>query len=299
MKGLTRNLFDFDAPETLGEKVHFRLLELFIVAFTVRFAWEWGFYIQRIETVLLPLGIANYVDVSFMFDRGISLVNAGLMTLFCGLGFARVTRFAYPAAILLFHLQYAARYCLGEISHGSNFIGMSLLGLALGVLFFEPVKLRRRFALGFMYFFFGLGYTSAALSKLVGTGLDWPHGHHLWLWIAERQVDTISKFGAFEPNWIQQLVLGDYRFGTLVLSFGLLVELFGWLMWWRRTRYFIIPAVIGMHFGIALAMNIFFEVYTYELVLLGFPWAIMLDRLFARIDVPPLRRFLFARMPSA
>lgn len=278
MRALSRELFSFgDGPATTGEALYFRLVELFIVGFALKFCWAWGAYTQQIEAVLLPLGIANYIDVSFMFDHGWSLVCAGLVTLFCALGFLRLWRPSYLVAIFLFHLQYVARYCLGEISHGSNLIGMGVLALAMAALIFPNGTQRQRFTMGFLYFFIGLGYTSAAFCKLVGTGLFWPDGRHLWMWIAERQVDTISKLGAFSPNVVQDLVLWDYRVGTLVLVFGLLAELSGILMWWRRFRYPVVMTIVGMHLGIAVAMNIFFDASTYFLILLGLPWAAGLD----------------------
>lgn len=289
---LAQNLFDYDAPHTAGQRILFRLLELFVVGFTISFCWEWAFYIdQRIETVLLPLGIAQYVDISFMFENGMALINAGGVTLLCLLGVLRIwPHLAYPAAVLLFHLQYVSRYCLGEISHGSNMVGISLVGFAVAMIFFDTEKLRKRFTFGYLYFFIGLGYTSAAFSKLIGTGPNWSDGRHLWMWIGERQVDTISKLGSFDPNLLQEFILADYRIGTAVLTFGLLTEFFGFLTWFRKTRYLILPAIIGMHIGIAIAMNIFFEAFTYQLVLLGLPWAAGIDRLLARYRGTTLAR---------
>lgn len=281
MQSLARELFGFQEKETTGEKILFRFLELFVVFFTIKFCWDWGLYIQRIDTVVLPLGLANYLDISFMFDHGVSLINAALVTLFCALGLLRIWKPAYLIVLLLFHLQYVARYCLGEISHGSNFIGMSVMGLALAMLFFEEGKRRHRFTFGFLYFTIGIAYTSAAFCKLIGTGITWPDGRHLWMWMAERQVDVLSMSGTFEPNILQQLILSDYRFGTLVLGFGLIAELCAFLMWWRRFRYIVIPALICVHFGIALSMNIFFGAYTYQLIILGFPWPVLIDRLLA------------------
>jgi uncharacterized membrane protein len=98
------------------------------------------------------------------------------------------------------------------------------------------------------------------------------------MWIAERKVDVMSKFGAFEPTMLQELVLQDYRFGTLFLTFGLLAELSGVLMWWRRYRYAVVLAVLGMHIGIFFTMNIMFHASTYLLVLLGLPWHRLIDR---------------------
>lgn len=268
-----------DKEDSRGEVIFFKIFELFVAVFVIRFAWEWGIYIQQISEVVLPLGIAEYIDISFMFDNGISLVNAGLMTLFVGMGFFRIfPRLAYPAAILLFHLHYAARYCLGEISHGSNFMGMSLLALALAFLFFREPANYRHFALGFLIFFVGLGYTSAGMSKLIGTGLDWPSGEHLWLWIAERRVDVLSATGAFTPNLLQEYILRYHWLSTVTLSFGLLTELLGFLFWFPRTRPWIAVALMGMHLGVYLSMNIMFDLYIYELLILGFPWAAWMDR---------------------
>lgn len=268
---LNSNLFAFDEPERRTEVLRFRILEIFVVAWTIQMCWVWGAYIQSIGEVVLPLGIAQYVDVSFMFDHGVSLVNAALVTTAGLLGLARKGRWWYSVAILLFHLQYVSRYCLGEISHGSNLVGMSLFLLAVSrVAFRDPVEFRR-FAVGSMYFFIGLGYTSAAMSKLLGTGIRWPRGEHLWMWISERQTDLISRTAEFTPNLLQEMIIGDASIGTLILTFGLLVELFGFLMWFRKTRYFIIPTIITMHFGIAMTMNIRFDLYVMQLIILGIP----------------------------
>lgn len=276
---LAHELFDFKSPETTGERIYFRVIELFLVFYALLFCWNWGLYIQQnVSSVLLPLGIAKHVDISFMFDHHLALVNAGLVTVLCGVGVFRLWRPAYFVALLLFHLQYVSRYCLGEISHGSNLVGMGILGLGLAHLYFRTERYRRRFTLGFLYFFIGLGYTSAAVCKLIGTGITWPDGHHLLMWIAERKVDVMSKFGAFEPTMLQELVLQDYRFGTLFLTFGLLAELSGVLMWWRRYRYAVVLAVLGMHIGIFFTMNIMFHASTYLLVLLGLPWHRLIDR---------------------
>lgn len=275
---LSRELFAFDRPETRGHRWHVHVVELFLVVFAAWFCWDWGFYIQRnITEVLLPLGIAQYIDVSFLFDHSLAVVNAALVTVFGALGFFRVWRPAYAVVFALFHLQYTARYSLGEISHGSNLVGMGILGLALTVLFFSKESNRRRFTMGFLYFFVGLGYTSAAVCKLVATGITWPHGHHMLLWIAERKVDVLSKFGAFDPNLLQEMILANYHWGTVVLAFGLVAEGLSVLMWWRRFRYYIVMMVVSMHFGILITMNIFFGASTYLLILLGLPWPAIIN----------------------
>ena len=284
---LSRELFTDDEAGTRGYRLYVRAVELFLVAYMIYFCWDWGLYIQRnITEVLLPLGIAQYLDVSFLFDHYLAVGNAALVTLFGGLGFFRVGRFSYAAAIGLFHLQYTARYSLGEISHGSNLVGMGVLALALTSIYFSDETRRQRFTMGFLYFFIGLGYTSAAACKLIGTGITWPDGHHLLLWIAERKVDTLSKFGAFDPNLLQELILSNYHWGTAVLTFGFVSEAVSFLMWWRRFRYPIVLLVISMHIGILITMNIFFAASTYLLILLALPWPWLLNRLIERMGWP-------------
>lgn len=291
IRTLSRELFDFDQEETVGQRWHFRLVELFLVVFTMQFCWEWGVYIQQnITEVMLPLGLAQYIDVSFMFDNYVALGNASLVSALLVLGFFRVWGPAYFVALLFFHMQYVARYSLGEISHGSNLVGMGILLLGLAHLFFQSDSARRRFTFGSLYFFIGLGYTSAAVCKLIGTGITWPHGHHLLMWIMERKVDTISKLGAFDPNLLQQLVLQNYHWGTAILLFGLLAEGVSFMMWFRKYRYYIVMLVVSMHIGIAISMNIFFEASTYFLILLGLPWGRIFDWVRTRVSISPSSR---------
>ena len=74
-----KNLFKTDKEPTKGEALFFKLFELFVIVFVLKYAWQWGPYIQQIGEVVLPLGIAQYIDVSFMFENNISLVNAALI----------------------------------------------------------------------------------------------------------------------------------------------------------------------------------------------------------------------------
>ncbi len=277
---LGRELFNFGRPESFGERLHFRIVEAILGGFTIILCWKWGWYIQaNISAPLLELGLAQYLDVSFMFDDYLAVGNAGLIAVLVVLGFARAWRPAYALALFLFHLQYVSRYILGEISHGSNLVGMGVFGLGLALLFFSDEKRRRRFTLGFLYFFIGLGYTSSAFCKLVGTGLHWANGHHLWMWIAERRVDVMAKFGMFDPNMLQELILSDATWGTLVLAFGHLAEFLAVLMWWRRFRRPILFLLLTMHIGIIVTMNIVFWWTTALLILLAFPWDVLIDRI--------------------
>ena len=288
---LAANLFDFERAETPGEVLFFKGFELFVAVFTAYLAWTWGLYILRISDVVLPLGIAYYVDVSFMFGNVLPLVNAGVISALALLGFFRVTRYAYFIAFLLLHLQYAARYSLGEIPHSANMFGMTLLGLGLAMLLFRESRYRRRFTLGFAYFYIGLGYTLAAFSKLVGSGLGWSDGRHLWMWIYEKSIDAFAKTGVLDYNLLQRLLLSDHGIATVFLTVGLLTEFFAFLMWWRRLRTPTILAVIALHFGIFFVMNIMFTLSVVELVLLAFPWAAWLDHGLERAgDTAWLRR---------
>lgn len=275
---LAIQLFGSRADRTTGTRLHFRVLELFFIGYAVYFCWIWGLYIQQnVSSLPFPRGLAYYVDVSFLFEHHLALANAALVGVLGLLGFARVSRVAYLAAVLAFHLQYVARFCLGKVEHGSNLIGMGILALGIALLAYRSEANRRRFTFGFLYFFVGLSYTSAAFCKLIGTGLTWPDGHHLELWIAERRIDLLSTIGAFDPTIIQELVLRDHRVGTVILLMGLITELCAVLLWWRRYRPWIAVALIGMHVGIIVTMNIYFLASMYLLVLVCLPWHRTID----------------------
>lgn len=281
-KRIGDELFGNRPWQTPGTRVHFRALELFLIAWAVYFSWEWGVYIdQNISAAPFPEGLARFIDVSFLFDRQVALANAILVGVLGLVGFARVSRYAYGLALLAFHLQYVARFCLGKVEHGSNMIGMGMLALAVASIAFQSEERRRRFTFGFLYFFVGVGYASAAVCKLIGTGLFWPDGHHLLMWIAERRMDVLSNVGSYEPTFIQELVLHDYRVGTLILAFGLVTELSGVLLWWRRVRPWIAFLLVGMHVGIIYTMNISFLASMVLLILIGLPWHRAIDRVWA------------------
>ena len=134
------------------------------------------------------------------------------------------------------------------------------------------------------YFFIGLGYTSAALCKLVATGPTWPAGRHLWMWIQERTVDTFSLTGTVDYNWLQQLALDYGLIATAILTFGLLVEFFAFLMWFKRFRPAIMTLLAGMHIGIMMVMKLAFNANTLVLLLLAFSWATLIDYGLRRLD---------------
>ncbi len=282
---LLHNLFDYDRTETVGEIVFYRFFELFVVYWALIYAWEWGPYLSRLKDVVLPLGIAEYIDITFMFENNLGIVNAIVMTVMLAVGFLRLWRYGYLVAILSFHVHYAARYSQGEISHGSNLIGTTILFFAVATLAFQHRKEIRRTVLGMCYFFYGIGYTSAALCKIVATGPTWPAGRHLWMWIQERTVDTFSLTGSVDYNWLQQLALDHGFIATMILTFGLLVELFAVLMWVKRFRPIIMPMLAGMHIGIMVVMRLDFVSNTLLLVFLAFAWASLIDYGLRRLNV--------------
>lgn len=286
-----RELFAFDAPESAGERIHFKAFELFIVAYCVYWGWEWGLYMPQIGAAVRPLGIAEYVDISFVFARWAGVANALLISLACGLGFFRIApRFGYTLALLAFHLHFVARHALGDICHASNFVGMGLLALCAAAYVFEESRQRRRFAPGTTVFFLGLAYSSAAISKFIGTGLDWADGRHLWLWVGEKVVDAYSKFGVLRVNAFQELVLQHRALASLVLTLGITTEALGFLLWFRRTRPYVALACVALHLGIYVSMNIMFDMFIYQLLLVGLPWARWIDLALVRREPAWLMR---------
>jgi len=283
---LSKNLFEPEAPDSPGTKIFYGLFELFTALYTIIYAWSWGTYILRISDVVLPLGLAQYINVEIFFGSSLPLIVAGVITLsVLGAYFVRKARWLYAVAFLLLHIQYVTRFSLGEIPHSSNLVGFCLLGLALGGVFLKDRQRSLQFAMGFAIFFLGLGYTTAAASKLVATGITWADGNHLWLWIGEKGTDVLSSQGAFRYNWVQEIVLQSRFAATLFLAAGLLTESLAFLMWWKRFRPYLFAGVLLLHAGIYFTMNILFLSYTIGLILIGFPWNRWINRWIERYDI--------------
>lgn len=279
MGALLPNLFSFGNNYLKGGRIHLTLFELFVASYSIIYAWSWGQSILRIQDVVLPLGLANYLDISLFFGNYYALVNAAIITICVLIAFIKNHwKWLYFIAFLLLHVQYVTRFSLGEIPHSSNLIGFSLLGLGLGGIFFQKMDKKLFFAFGFTIFFVGLGYTSASISKLVATGVTWVDGNHLWLWIAEKGIDVLSATGSFDYSWVQRIALGNRFAATVILIIGIVTEMIGILIWWRKLRPWVTLLLIGMHVGIYLSMNIFFLSYMIELILIGFPWYIVFDK---------------------
>jgi len=279
MKTLSNLIFEWERTETKGQYLFFRLVEVILLYQIMFNVWNWAFYIRDLSDVILPLGIANYFDVSLLFGTPIPLINAAIITLLLLTGFFRKWRFAYLLTIFFFHLQYASRFSQGEISHGSNLAGTILLCIGISFAFIKDQEKARKSAWGLMFFFIGLGYVSASMSKLIGTGFTWIDGDHLRMWIAERATDKLSQRGTFALNEFQKLLLDNWWMATATLGFGWLSEFLGFLMWFRKTRWIQATLLLGMHIGIVFTMNIYFGDYVYLLILLGYPWDKLLDKL--------------------
>ncbi len=280
------NLFEPDRNITTGELIFFKLFELFVAYYTIRFVWEWAIYTQlRNVEVVLPLGLANYMDASLFFDHHIAPALAAVVTFLVVLCFFRLgPKWLYMVVLFLFHLLYVIRFSQGEIPHSQNLIGMSVLCFAVGAWFFSGKDRMPRFVLGSVIFFIGLGYTAAFFSKLIGTGIHWFDGRHLWLWISEKSVDILSRDGFYQPNFLQQLALNSTAVASVILLIGWFTELIGFTMWWKKLRPYTTTLLILMHFGITMVMNIRFDAFVIQLILVGYPWYLLLDRF---IKVPP------------
>lgn len=280
MKRFVEQLFAFGREETRGEVLRFQLLRLFLLGWGVYFAWSWGLFMRQIPALVMPHGIARELDLSWLVGGDLGLLNAALITS-CAAGvlLGRAERVCSAALVLLLHVQYVARHSLGKVAHGSQYVGMGLLLLALALWLMPTPRAQRRFTLGGTLLFMGAGYVCAAISKLAARGVRWPDGSHLWLWIGEKGVDQLSDLGHTELNVLQRVCLGHWWLATTFLALGLLTEASGFLLWFQRTRTPITLALIGLHLGVYWTMGILFDTYIYQLVLVGLPLPALLDRL--------------------
>lgn len=250
-----------------------RFVELMIVLQVIFYAWDWGLYVERLETVVRPLGLANYLDVSILFHHQLSLLLALLITAIILLGYYRKVRWAYLLALILMHLMYVTRFSQGKVGHGTNFIGMGLFCFAIALLLYDSENERFKTAWGLLIFFIGLSYTLASLSKLFGTGLHWPDGPHLWLWMHQLAIDHWSQNGHFSFSSFQLFILHHRDFATFILASGWLIEFSGFLYWFPKTRPLMTTLLLGLHIGIFFSMNInFLDNFALMMVLVGYPW---------------------------
>lgn len=290
---LGNQLFEPYRDQTAGEVIFFKLFELFVVFYTIKFAWGWGIYTaSRNVEVVLSLGLANYIDVSMFFDNYLAIANAVFITLLSIFSYFRLGyKWQYLVVVILLHIQYVARFSQGEIPHSQNLIGMSVVCFAIGAIFFPDKKQMPRFVMGSIIFFIGLGYTSAFVAKMIGTGINWYDGRHLWLWIGEKSIDILSREGVYNPNFLQSMALQSTAVASVILLIGWFTEFIGFTMWWPKIRPFTTLMLLGMHIGITMTMNIRFDAFVMQLILVGFPWYLLLDRFF-KTTPPMLERWL-------
>lgn len=301
MKRFIEQLFEFERAEQPGELLRFQLLQLFLLGWGVYFAWSWGLFIRHIPAIVAPQGMARELDLSWFVGSDLALMNAALITL-CAASvlLRRAERAASALLVLLLHVQYVARHCLGKVAHGSQYVGLGLLMLALAIWLMPTASARRRFTLGGTLLFMGAGYVCAAASKLVARGLSWTDGSHLWLWIGEKSIDQLSDLGQVELNTLQRLCLEHWWLATTFLALGLLTEACGFLLWFARTRTWIMFALIGLHIGQYWTVAILFDTYIYQLLLVGLPPSVLdaLARLLPAAD-DGIRRTSGARGAAA
>jgi hypothetical protein len=272
-------LFGFDREATPGERLQAKLFELFLLQYAVRWAWEWAAFIAQQRAIVVPHGLARYVDLSPLLAGPFAWINALCVTAAAlGVAAGRCRRALLPALVVLLHVQYAARHGLGKVSHGSQYVGVGLLVLAVAAWAFPAPAARQRFERGASLFFMGVGYVLAACSKLIASGLGWVHGRHLWLWIGEKGVDQLANLGHWEQNQLQRLCLQHVWLATALLGSGLAAELSGWLLWFARTRVTGTLLLIGLHLGIYGALGILFDAFIYQLLVLGLPWSRWFDQ---------------------
>jgi hypothetical protein len=296
MRSVIESIFGFRHPVSRGEAIGFRLIEMVTSVFTLHYAWKWALYMMRLEDVFLPLGIAHYLDVSVFFQSPWPFVNAALISGLVIAGAFRLYRHGYLGALILLHVQYAARFSQGEIPHSQNATGVLLLALGMGAVFSASPALRQRFSMGIAYLLIGFGYTSAAFCKLVATGWTWPDGRHLWLWTHEKSIDVISATGHFELNLLQEYALDHWWIATAFLTVGLVSEFFAVGMAFRRYRSLIVSVVLGLHAGIYLTMNILFFQTTVLLVLLFvYPFSSRLDDILSAPVLQAVHRIFYPR----
>jgi hypothetical protein len=278
-----RQLFDPEEVESAGQRLQFLLLEILVAVRSQYELWTWAEIIPNQPAITVPAGVGNYLDVSFMLrDPLYPQLNALLCGLFMLLGLTRRLRAGYALAFLSLSVQFAARYGLGKVQHGATMLGMAVLALGVAHLAFKREDLRRKAALGLLVTMISVGYIYAGTNKLRARGLRWVLGHNLWLWIRQKQIDTLSAAGRGKLNFLQSLTLKSSVFATLQLCFGLLSELSAVIMWWRPARRWVMLCLAGMHIGISRVMNIHFTPSVLILLCLALPIAELVDWLRAR-----------------
>ncbi len=278
-----------------GLYAHFKLFEAFVYGGLLYFVWIWTGILTGHTEVFHAGGLANYLPVSFLFGSITPYLNALLISVLLACGYFRwKPKITLSLALLLIHLHYVARYSLGKLPHDTVFLGMALMGFVLGVWFFEKPAERIKFVFTFILFFMGFGYTISGIVKIIGTMIIspwsiWADGYHLWMWIISRQTSMVSATGIYSLNFLQDLALQSWFLATAMLSYGLIAELCGFLLWFDRTRWIIATALIGLHLGIGVVMSLFFVPFILQIVVTSYRWDLPLNK-------PPLPFEFFKKL---
>ncbi len=280
---LFKHSFRFTDHPTPGMKLHYKLFELFVYACLVWFVMHWAAGMATLTSQHSAGGLAHYFPVEWMYGTIFPWINATIITLLLLFGFFRVMpRLLLTSAFILIHFQYVARYTMGKLPHESVFLGMALLAFVLAVWVIPKPSERIRFVFVFLLFFMGLGYVMSGFVKIIGTFLVnpesfWSDGRHLWLWIASRQVSILTAEGTYALNFMQKMAQINWYLATAMLTYGLVAELLGFLLWFDRTRWIGAVLLIGLHTGIGMVMGLFFPFFIAQLIMTGFRWDRLLD----------------------
>ena len=270
-----------EVPETLTPYhiINFKLFEFFIVCNAVYLSWYWGLDMRNWSGIITPHGIAHYVDITFLYVNIFPLINASAITVFSILAFLRIkSKWLYAAVFILLLLHFSAIFSGTKLRHDTHFIGVGILSFSLVTFFFKTHKDKYRFIFGFNIFFMGLGYFLSSMSKLIGTGLHWVDGRNLHIWILRKGTEILTDTGLLDFLPMQLLVLDHIALGTLFLVIGLTVEFLAPFFWFRKTRPISTLAILGMHFGIFITLNISFHMNMIQLIIIGLPWPDLLKK---------------------
>jgi hypothetical protein len=291
-----QQLFDPNQPDSMGQRVQGLVFELAMLRGVLDDLWVWTQILPTLPGPIAPHGVARMLDLSCMYAAPWARFNA-LLTFGCLLlGFFRLWRGAYLAALVTYHFHYAARYSVGKVGHGSNVLAFVLLALGIAHLAYRDPVLRRRASVGFTLVLLSVGYTWAAVCKLSAAGFGWADGRHLRLWIREKWIDTTSLSADRQANWLQHAAMRSVAFSTLILGFGLACEALSSLMLLRRVRRYVLLALAGMHLGILYTMNIAFMNNVYVLLAIALPIAELVDRYVVGTRFAALLEAQFARL---
>ena len=120
----------------------------------------------------------------------------------------------------------------------------------------------------------GLAYLFVGLQKLRYSGLGWATTDNLRyvLWSSsdsQAEPNAIALFVA-DRDWLVHL----FAASTLVVEVGFIL-----CLPFARLRWLLVPAVVGLHLGIWLAMGLDYVPQALAVVIIFVDWAVLADRL--------------------